>query len=171
MNYYLIDASIDKSSSNAKQNWTSANIARETLKQSYVFLWRRKKKRSDAMVILARTALCVEWWLERRRKWRHINIVTALATGRGWQAKRPPHCFFPIPLILFARLIANPAAPFFPSNKGPPFCPSTPVTQEIRTRDCNSGRTRPQSSILGLAVSLFARTRINYTQLMKFFSI
>lgn len=146
MNYYLIDASIDKSSSNAKQNWTSANIARETLKQSYVLLWRRKKKRSDAMVILARTALCVEWWLERRRKWRHINIVTALATGRGWQAKRPPHCFFPIPLILFARLIANPAASFFPRTRARPFVPRLLLLQrsELETAiPVERGHNRP----------------------------
>lgn len=70
-----------------------------------------------------RTALCVEWWLERRRKWRHINIVTAVATGRGWQAKRP-QCFFSIPLILFAR------RSFLSLEKGPPFRPSTPVTRE-----------------------------------------
>lgn len=70
-----------------------------------------------------RTALCVERWLERRRKWRHINIVTAVATGRGWQAKRP-QCFFSIPLILFAR------RSFLSLEKGPPFRPSTPVTRE-----------------------------------------
>lgn len=106
-----------------------------------------------------RTALCVERWLERRRKWRHINIVTAVATGRGWQAKRP-QCFFSIPLILFAR------RSFLSLEKGPPFRPSTPVTRELGTRDCDSG----QSSILGLAVLLFDARR-SITRYKIFFPI
>lgn len=139
-------------------NWTCSNILRETLKQRYVPLEEEDeevKNESDTMAILARTALCVEWWLERRRKWRHINIVTALATGRGWQAKRP-QCFFSIPFILFALLPLPREGPALSSLDS---C----YPRDLGTRDCDSGQTRP---ILGLAVT-FRHTKINYTHSYK----
>lgn len=44
------------------------------------------------------------------------NIVTALATGRGWQAKRPQACSF-------RSLWYSLPAPFFPSRRALALCP------------------------------------------------